>query len=202
MDNSKKQFELLKLGEKTSNKLFNSSKEKLICHPEALPAFEAWSAVKKHDLKHDAVPDHMKELYVRTANKVAVVTEEQSSTNNKQARQTLYFLNGFDTIQQIIHLDIVKLPMTAVSSPNPEAILQYSWFEVAKLMFLPLERRLGWVSYRDVINQHMPPLLINQFFGKDRITVEMLLQLSGMDKRAYERMRACYREIHPVVNRE
>ena len=184
MENSQKQLELLKLGEKTSNKLFNSSKEKLICHPEALPAFEAWSAVKKYDLKRDAVPDQMKELYVRTANKVAVVTEEKSSTTHKQARQTLYFLNGFDTIQQVIHLDISKLPMTVVSSPNSEAILQSSWFEVAKLMFLPLERRLGWVSYRDVINQHMPPLLINQFFGKDRITVEMLLQLSGKIGRA------------------
>ena len=63
MKNSQKQLELLKLGEKISNKIFNSSKEKLICHPEALPAFEAWSTVKKHNLKHDAVPDQMKELY-------------------------------------------------------------------------------------------------------------------------------------------
>ncbi len=202
MTNSKKSLELSKLGETIRKKSFNSTNEKLICHPEALPAFTAWNAIKKHTLKQSDIPDSIKELHLRVARKIAIITEDAPAQSDKKARKTSYFLNSFATVQRAMQLEIIQLPVDSVSNIDPEGISQHAWFEVANLMFEQLDHRYGWVSYRDIINQNMPQHLIQIFFGTDRITVEMLLQWSGMDMRTYERVRACYRKDHPQVNEE
>lgn len=202
MTGAKKIYELPKLGEKPRNKLFNSTNQKLICHPGALPAFTAWNAIKKHTLKQSDIPDSIKELHLRAARKIAIITEDAPAQSDKKARKTLYFLNNFATVQRAMQLEIKQLPVDSVSNIDPAGICQHAWFEVANLMFEPLDHRYGWVSYRDIINQNMPQHLIQLFFGTDRITVEMLLQWSGMDMRAYERLRAAYRKDHPPAVEE
>lgn len=195
-------FELPKLGEITRNKKFNADKEKLVCHPDTLPAFTAWGAIKKHTLKQSDIPDSIKELHLRAARKIAIITEDAPAQSDKKTRKTVYFLNNFATAQRAMQLDIKQLPVYSVLNIDPESISQHAWFEVANLMFEALDHRYGWVSYRDIINQSMPQHLIQLFFGTDRITVEMLLQWSGMDMRAYERLRAAYRKDHPPAVEE
>lgn len=201
MTNPKKSLELPKLGETTRKKSFNSINEKLICHPEALPAFTAWNAIKKHTLKQSDIPEPIKELHLRAARKIAIITEDAPTQSDKKTRKTVYFLNSFATVQRAMQLEIKQLPVDSVSNIDPAGICQHAWFEVANLMFEPLDHRYGCVSYRDIINQSMPRDLIRQFFGQDQISVEMLLKWSGMDMRAYERMRAAYRKDNPQTKK-
>lgn len=195
-------LELPKLGEKTRRKQFNANKEKLVCHPEVLPAFTAWNTIKKAQPPLDSIPAVILESHIRASSKIAITDELTTEEASQSPRTTLYFLNNFALVQYAITTNITKLPTDRVININTEAIQYHAWFEVIKLMFSALDHRYGWVSYRDVINQSMPKHLISQFFGKDQMSVEMLLKWSDMDMRTYERLRAIYRKKHPVLRRE
>lgn len=195
-------LELPRLGEKTRRKQFNANKEKLVCHPDVLPAFTAWNTIKKAQPPLSSIPAVILESHIRASSKIAITDELTTEEASQSPRTTLYFLNNFALVQYAITTNITKLPIDRVININTEAIQHHAWFEVIKLMFGALDHRHGWVSYRDVINQSMPKHLIKQFFDKDQMSVEMLLKWSGMDMRTYERQRAIYRKKHPVVRRE
>lgn len=194
-------FELPKLGDTTRSKQFNADKEKLVCHPEVLPAFTAWNSIKKAQSPLNSIPADILESHIRTSSKIAITDEPTPEKSSKSLRNTFYFLNNFQLAQYTMMANIKKLPAERVININAEAIQYHAWFEAARLMFGPLDHRYGWVSYRDIINQSMPRYLIRQFFGQDQISVEMLLKWSGMDMRAYERMRAAYRKDNPQTKK-
>lgn len=176
-----------KLGKKLIQKTFLPSKSKLVCHPLVLEPYEAWTLIHKQAF----CSSNALKIHLSKSPSIATISIPEE---DKPQRSTYYFVNNFWSVHLNSNAHVESLRIAEINDPDTDTIIENAWFECVELMYRPLDHKFGWVSYRDVINDLMPTKLKIKFFGSPSISVDFILQNSGMNHRKLERLRSMYRK--------
>lgn len=164
----------------------------LHCHPLARDAYLAWVSVEQLTPCLDSIPAHTSAL-LQLSSVSVVKSKPTASSSAKSDREKIYlFINGFGSIQQLLDQQTLKAKFLVYAAMDDQAIIEYAWFEVVRLIYSNLNTQFGWVSWRHAINQKMPPELTRKFFGRPQLTLRQLSNISGLNIKTLERQRKLY----------